>query len=165
MTKSEIKDKIAELEKEICELQEALEDCAEIWQPEEGETFFLEVNGIIDTFRYNKYSDEFDYRATKGGRAYPTKEKAEFEANREKYTRLFRQYVEQHSESLDWHNIDQAKYFISHYEDSEKAFILDYDFAAQKPFVIYADCIQLLKDAINFVGESNIKKYILQCEE
>ena len=87
----------------------------------------------------------------------------EFEAQREKYTRLFRQYVEQHSELLDWGNREQSKYSL-YYEHYDKQIQYWNNTTCQHVGSIYASSTQVLQEAIEFVGEDNVKKYILECE-
>lgn len=168
MTKKELENKISDLEKQIIELKGELEKedgkipVGEIWKPKEGESYVCYSIFTDDYCKELNTCTNFDIRVMNSGIAYPTEEKAEFEANREKYTRLFRQYVEQHSEPLDWKFYKQPKYLIKCYEDK---FTFDYNISAPKPFVIYASSIQVLKDAVDFVGEENVKKYILEINE
>ena len=169
LTEKQFNDKISELEKQIAELKEQLEKkdnktpVGEIWIPKYDKTYY-NVNCYDNTAdeQINDFTD-FDRQLIGIGNCYPTKEKAEFEAQREKYTRLFRQYVEQHSEPLDWENNEQSKWFVcwSH-NDKKMCFWSNtrYQFLGS----IYASSEKILKEAIHFVGEDNVKKYILECE-
>ena len=162
-------DRISELEKQIAELKEQLEKKSDgkmsvkekIWKPEENEIY--DFYNIYTDCCYEEINNctNFDIRIINSGVAYLTKEKAEFEANREKYTRLFRQYVEQHSEPLDWHNVEQFKYSVGYDHDKNEVFFVSCLFS-QRAFSIYASSVQVLKEAIDFIGEDNVKKYIFE---
>lgn len=171
LTEKQFNDKINELEKQIAELKEQLEKKSDgkmsvkekIWKPEENEIYDFYTIYTDCCYEETNNCTNFDIRIINSGNAYPTKEKAEFEAQREKYTRLFRQYVEQHSEPLDWKNKEQAKYcFIYDHEYNE--WCVKNMWCNQSPFQIYASSEQVLQEAIDFVGEDNVKKYILECE-
>ena len=165
MNKTELENEINELKKKVYELEARLEEKevkkGEIWKPEENENFYAltrlgKVVEIDDQYLLNLY--------TGMGNCYQTEDKAQFEADREKYTRLFRQYVEQHSEPLDWENIEQEKSCVySSYYDKELKF--DYCYMRKAAFAIYASSKEVLQEAIDFVGEDNFKKYILEIKE
>lgn len=169
MNKEELQNKISEVEKMLCELKDELEDMEEkeaekgkIWKPDKGEEYwYIDFDGKI----YKEANNEVnvDRAIINLGNCYPTKEKAEFEANREKYTRLFRQYVEQHSEPLDWENDDQPKYYIDWFEKEDVQY--NYSFCCQTPFVIYASSKEVLQDAIGFIGEKNFLEFVLEVKE
>lgn len=169
MTKKELEDKISELEKQLVELKGELEKedskmpVGEIWKPEENEEYYFNYfDGLTDYYR-NEFDNE-DTMLMQIGNCYHTREKAEFEANREKYTRLFRQYVEQHSEPLDWKNSNEKKYTL-YYEYIGKKIKYD-NFSVCRYFsTIYASSEEVLKEAVDFVGEENVKKYILEIGE
>ena len=168
MNKQELQNKISEVEKMLCELKEELENMEEkevekgkIWKPKENEEYYyIDSGNQVFPARIMSGLNTEDVIA---GNCYPTKEKAEFEANREKYTRLFRQYVEQHSEPLDWENCNQPKYYVDYYEGEN--FQYDYSSCIQNPFVVYASSKEVLQEAIDFIGEDNFKKYILEVKE
>lgn len=169
MNKEELQNKISELEKMLCELQDELEDMEEkeaqkgkIWKPEYREEYwYINFDGKI----YKEANNEVnvDRAIINLGNCYPTKEKAEFEANREKYTRLFRQYVEQHSEPLDWEDEEQRKYYC-YYSLITGEIFYDFGLINQNTFQIYASSEEVLKEAIDFIGEDNFKRFILQLE-
>ena len=166
MNKTEIKNEINELKKRIAELETRLEEKkvkkGKIWKPEESEEYYY-LNGCGYT-RDIYTESEIDLIEVANGNCYSTKEKAEFEANREKYTRLFRQYVEQHSEPLDWKDDEQEKYSV-YYNYSIKKLEFGYYYSYRDVSTIFASSIEVLKEAIDYVGEDNIKKYILEIKE
>ena len=164
----EIEQKEKELENLIKEKEERLSNTdqnlpiEEIWQPKKNETYYYvdERNYVeCDSNDTTHYDDE----RMECGNCYQTEEKTQFEAKREKFTRLFRQYVEQHSEPLDWGNFQQPKCFCYYNRGSYIEY--DYNLNYKIAFVIYASSKEILEDAINFIGENNFKKYILEIEE
>ena len=173
MNKEQIRDEIAELEKRVCELKEELEDLKEkevkkgkIWKPKCNEKYWAYCYDLQDV-AFDEYGTALDEEDGKKeddlidrGLVYPTEKKAEFEANREKYTRLFRQYVEQHSEPLDWENDDQEKLCVC-YNYKTQEILYQKDYRLKTAFTIYASSKEVLQEAIDFVGEDNFKKYIL----
>lgn len=167
MTKKELENKISELEKQLVELKGELEKkdsempVGEIWKPKEGESYVWHNIFTDDYYEESNTCTDFDILIMNSGSAYPTKEKAEFEANREKYTRLFRQYVEQHSEPLDWNNNEQIKYCVYYnYKGQNIKYLECYGYSFLS--CICASSKEVLQDAIDFVGEGNVKKYILE---
>jgi len=173
MKKEELKKRVEELEKEIDELKSELEKketVGEIWKPKRNEKYYY-INYTCDNGvdSYINNLDNVDSRLIESGNCYQTGEKAEFEANREKYTRLFRQYVEQHSEPLDW-NDRYCKKFMTYYNYNKKEIeYWTYDendsFIMKDAFQIYASSEEVIQEAIEFIGEDNFKKYILEIGE
>lgn len=170
MTKKELENIIGVLEQQIAELKEDSKkkdskkiSVGQIWKPEKEERYYNCFDGTIE-WEIN-FFDDLDMKLMDIGNCYPTEEKAEFEAQREKYTRLFRQYVEQHSEPLDWNNDKQIKYFA--YYNRFKTQEIQYwqSYVCLSLGVIYASRKEVLKEAIEFVGEENVKKYILEIGE
>jgi len=156
MTVEQLEKKIAELQKQINEMKRE-----KIWKPLRGETYFyVDNDGTIEEDDNNELRIDLDKMNV--GNCYQTEEKAEFEANREKYTRLFRQYVEQHTEPLDWKNINQDKYSV--YSSVGEGFYISPVATIKNAFQIYASSDEILRNAIEFVGEENFKKYILEVE-
>ena len=73
---------------------------------------------------------------------------------------MFKHYVEEHSEPLDWKDIEQDKWYI-YYDFHNGCIDFDIDNIWEIQGIIYASSEQILKDAIAYVGEENVKKYIL----
>lgn len=171
MDKQELQNKISEVEKMLCELKDELEDMEEkevekgkIWKPKDREVYYF-TNEDYDKIVYHNINTgrDIDRHKISAGNCYPTEEKAEFEANREKYTRLFRQYVEQHSEPLDWRNGEQKKYYCFYNNKSE--FCYDYALTFQCAFQIYASSEEVLQEAIDFIGEKNFLEFVMEVKE
>lgn len=170
MNKQELQNKISELEETLWHLQEELEDMEEqeaekgkIWKPADDETYwYVDMDGEICKSASIRMC--FDTYTINFGNCYPTKEKAEFEANREKYTRLFRQYVEQHSEPLNWKDVYQEKWYCE-YSNRENYIDFRNTPTWQEPFQIYASSEKVLQEAIDFIGEKNFLEFVMEVKE
>lgn len=166
--REEFNNKIDELTKQVKKEEEQEEEKAkmpkgEIWKPQD-EFWYIREDICDDELVERSTIDWYSNNWIEIGNAYPTKEKAEFEANREKYTRLFRQYVEQHSEPLDWGNSEQGKWCV-YFDYADKSIFFNCRCACKEAGGIYASSKEVLQEAIEFVGEENFKKYILSLEE
>ena len=161
MTNKELEKKIEELSAQIEALKGEMKKetpKGEIWKPKVGKIYYY-----ID-YAGNVFSGEcYSNVELVAGNMYPTEEKAQFEANREKYTRLFRQYVEQHSEPLDWKNKEQEKWCVS-YNHLWERLIYQKDFDVQGAG-IYGSSEEVMQEAVEFVGRENFLRYIIGVEE
>lgn len=169
MNKEEIQAEIKAMQERLNILSTELEKCENeqvlsVWKPKENEKFYyILCDGGI-------YGDKFDSANLQNseivhiGNYYKTEEEAEFEAQREKFTRLFRKYVKEHSEPLDWENFEQEKWYCAYnYLFSRIEYHSVYSY--QHTFQIYASSKEILQDAIKFIGEDNFKKYILEVKK
>ena len=160
MTNKELEKKIKELSAQIDALKGELKEetpKGEIWKPEEGEACWT----------VGKYGNVFkEYGNTlliENGNCYPTEKKAQFEAQREKYTRLFRQYVEQHSEPLDWSDVRQEKWYVF-YDWELKRICFNY-ICGEQGMEVYGSSEEVMQDAIDFVGRENYLRYVLGVQD
>ena len=160
MTNKELEEKIEELSAQIKALKSELKKetpKGEIWIPKEGEFFWY-----VDEFGEVYGTTDRDYMKIGIGNCYPTEEKAEFEAQREKYTRLFRQYVEQHSEPLNWNIGCFNKWYVYYDYDTEN---IHFNVCAStRCMEVYGSSKEVMRDAVAFIGEDNVKKYVLGVE-
>ena len=117
LSQEEYERRIAELQQELEELkkvkveEEKKPEKGKIWTPELDEDFFyFDENGAL-------YGEEYCDVVTDNlkldiGNFYKTSEEAKHQLEVQKYTNLFRKYVEEHSEPLDWSCIGQNKLSI-----------------------------------------------------
>lgn len=162
MNKTELQQKIVDMEKQLAELKKELEKKDKgIWKPATGEKYYyLSTYGVVN---HELNTTDTDYAKVEFGNYYKTKEEAEKMATYLKYTNLLRKYVEEHSEPIDWGN-DEPKYSIW-YDTDRNIFHTEGDDCYPQQGTIYASSEEVLKEAIDFVGEENIKKYIFGIEE
>ncbi len=163
MNKQEIQNKIKEVEEELAKLRRNLEKELEkgIWIPDEYECeeyYYIYDDGDIMGTCNEGCTDDTDRFAI--GNYYKTEEEAEYQLKVQKYTNLFRKYVEEHSDKLDWNNRHCPKYLIS-YDTDDKRIYYPSAYYSKNQGAIYASSENILKDAIEFVGEDNVIKYVL----
>lgn len=159
MTKQEIEEKIKELQKQLDELNAKVDETKKRWIPVENEQYcYIDEDLEIESEFFD--DDEYDNNLIKLGNCFKTKEEAQFVADKIKYTLMFKNYVEEHSEPLDWKDDKQEKWYI-YYHYYNNCIKCGLSGSLKTQGVIYASSEQILKDAINYVGEENVKKYIL----
>ena len=161
MNKTELQQKIVDMEKELAELKKELEKKDKgVWKPEQGENYYAINYGcrVGSYTNSNPSHSHFDI-----GNCYKTQEEAKGMANYIKYTNLLRKYVEEHSEPLDWES-NYDKFWIS-YDYYTRAVVIDHDDVYPNQGTIYASSEEVLEEAIECVGEENIKKHIFGVEE
>ncbi len=163
MNKTQLQQKIVDMEKQLAELKKELEKKDKgIWKPEYNKIYYyLRRSGESDCYRYNE--DNIDKSLIEFGNYYKTEEEAQKMSNYLKYTNLLRKYVEEHSEPLDWESNDN-KFWMT-YNYYHKKIVIDYSDTYPAQGTIYASSEEVLKEAIEFIGEENLKKYVFQVEE
>lgn len=165
MTKQELEQ---ELEQKIEQLQKQLDELKKVkekkWIPAENELYYfvsdnLEVHNADNTNR-----SFFDIPRIEIGNCFKTKEEAQFVSDKIKYTLMFKHYVEEHNEPLDWEDVHQPKWFIYY---NYTMHYVDYDIyiKEKQQGSIYATSKQIIEDAIAYIGKDNVKKYILEVED
>ena len=152
----ELKNQLEEIKKQIEELEKPKK---EIWKPEFCEHYwYIVASGRVVDAWYDEV--DFDPEVFDCGNFFKTEAEAEHQANVQKYTNLYRKYVEEHSEPLDWNNVNQCKCYAyyTHYDE-----IIDFYTEHHKKLqgVIYASERKILEEAIEFVGVENFIKYVI----
>lgn len=157
-----LKEKVEELSAQIEVLKGELKEekpKGEIWKPKHLEKYwYVDLNNEIEYALRGESEEE-----VADGNCYPTEEKAEFEAQREKYTRLFRQYVEQHSEPLNWKDDLQSKWFVNYEHEYNKIeYLANHSYQSM---VVYGSSEEVMREAVDFVGRENFLRYVIGVEE
>ena len=167
MTKQEIQAQIKELQDKFNILSSELEKCENkavlsIWKPKESEKYYS-IDGDYSVQCYTN-DDDFDKYRIETGNCYKTSEEAEFEVQREKYTGLYRKYVKEHSEPMDFTDTKLKKFYA--YWDMD---IREIEIANHKEYIdsfqIYGSSEEIIRNAIEFIGKDNFMKYILEIKE
>ena len=163
MNKTELQQKIVDMEKQLAELKKELEKKDKgIWKPDKDKLYFY-VDNDAEVRETTNTGHQIDIDRIIFGNHYKTREEALKQANYLKYTNLLRKYVEEHSEPIDW-NSSEEKYYLWYHLENDEVYIEGEDVYPQQG-TIYASSEEVLREAIEFVGEENIKKYIFGVEE
>ena len=164
LSQEEYERKIKELQDELEELkkvkieEEKKPERGKIWKPEKHEDFFYldEIGALYDDTYFGYPSDDLKLSI---GNFYKTSEEAKHQLEVQKYTNLFRKYVEEHSEPLDWNNTEEKYFLIWNFYSKDFAFNAYCRTKIQG--TVYSSSKQVLEDAIEFVGKDNVIKYVL----
>lgn len=161
MTQQECENEIKELKERLEKLEAAKteEPQSKRWKPKDKETYWLIDCGgdIKDVLWHNDKVDKWSYLT---GNCFKTQEEAEEYKKQIEYTARYKNYVEEHSEQLDWNNTMQEKYFAQfccNFNEIE----IDSFLYHKVQGTIYASSEQIIWDAIKEIGEDNFKKYVL----
>lgn len=167
MTQQEYENRIKELEQQVEELKSVkVAEQPKRWKPKECEEYWtVDVEGQVDCV--DAYPDEiieWDYLT---GNCFKTKEEAEEYKKQIEYTAQYKNYIEEHSEPIDWNNNDQAKYYAC-FQQNELGrskpvnyIYVEFSFWRKIQGTIYASSEKIILDAIKEIGEDNFKKYVL----
>lgn len=151
-----LKQQLEEISKKIAELEKPKKA---IWKPEVGEEYWY-ISDDCDALCSCFEACDFDAHHYTCGNFFKTEAEAEYQAKVQKYTNLFRKYVEEHTKPLDWNNVNQCKCY-AYYSSYQDAIDFYTEHHKKLQGVIYASERQILEDAISFVGEENAIKYVL----
>lgn len=159
MTQAE-KDKIIkELQEKLAEAEKIKVDEPKRWKPKCSEEYWVvDEFGTKTHFTFrNNIDDKWLYLT---GNCFKTSKEAEEYKKQIEYTARYKNYIEEHSEPLDWNNEDQPKHYAEYWYDEECIKIDAYS-VIRFQGVIYASSEQIIGDAIKEIGEDNFKKYVL----
>lgn len=155
-TLKSLQDQIEELKK--VEVVDDKPKKGEIWKPASNEAYYTYYAGHssnakntqtkLDEIRF----EDFEY--------YKTPDEALYGGLTRRYTEMFRRYVEEHDEPLDWTYPCISKYYI-YWSFSRNCLGYADDIHCKSQGIIYSNSKEILEDAIKFVGEDNVKKYVL----
>lgn len=157
-TLKSLQDQIEELKK--VEVVDDNHKKSEIWIPNPYESYYyLDEYGVVGTdFHDTLYNEDCKIVF---GNFYKTEVEARHQYFVQKYTNLFRKYVEEHSEPLDWEDNSQEKLCI-YWSYKHKCIGFCSDFYGKYQGIICASSMDILEDAIEFVGRDNVIKYVLR---
>lgn len=161
MTQQERENKIKELENQIEELKAVKIEAEQPkrWKPNTDGKYWV-VRGYGQTDWFFWVGDENNNWHYITGNCFKTKEEAEEYKKQIEYTARYKNYIEEHSEPLDWNDTKQEKYFAQFcYNNNEIE--IDSFLYHKVQGTICASSEQIIWDAINEIGEDNFKKYVL----
>ncbi len=152
--------KLKELEqkyKELGEEIERLKNQGKVWKPKKTENYFLiNVNKAISDYTWG--DSLFDNHIYELGNCFKTKSEAETMLEKiQIYTQLKRLAEEINTESIDWQNREQEKYYICYKTKLNR--IEQFNAGSQQDIgQIYSTNDDFLKYAFCRIGEENLLK-------
>lgn len=163
MTQTE-KDKIIkELQEKLAKAEKIKVDKPKRWKPQYDEIYYyVEPDGDVDFCKYmtTSYDRPFDDWQYLTGNCFKTVEEAVEHKKQIEYTARYKNYIEEHSEPIDWEDFNQNKY-LAFFDFRNHSVSIDWGHLIKKQGTIYASSEQIILDAIKEIGEDNFKKYVL----
>ena len=173
MTQQEYKNEIKELKERIAKLEVAKIEELQLkrWKPKYGNRYYFITSDAIVGFNIWNSNDADKWRYLTDN-CFETKEEAEEYKKQIKYTARYKNYIEEHSEPIDWNRDgenkqvkSQAKYYAVFKYNSRKFDVeyidVEYTVNWKAQGIIYASSEQIIWNAIKEIGEDNFKKYVL----
>ena len=160
MTQQEYENKIKELQDELEKLKAAKIEVEQTkrWKPNQSQKYWVVCNGdVAVTNCRNTVFDIWNYLT---GNCFKTEKEAEEYRKQIEYTARYKNYIEEHSEPLNWGDRDQWKFFAKYDLDEGKITIGSAIYYLYQG-ITCASSEQIIWDAIKEIGEDNFKKYVL----
>lgn len=161
MTLDEYKNEIKELRERLEKLETAKveEPQSKWWEPNENERYWVSDNvGNVDNVRWD--NDRFDNWHYLTGNCFKTKEEAEEYKKQIEYTARYKNYIEEHSEPIDWKN-KKTKQYYARFDYLNTVIQVDYVSNCRFQGTIYASSETIIRDAIKEIGVDNFMEYVL----
>ena len=161
MTQQEYENELTELIKRIKELEMAKieEPQSKRWKPNKDEKYWSvnDCGGMSMLYWDNDVADNWLYLTNN---CFKTKKEAEEHKKQIEYTARYKNYIEEHSEPLDWNNNKQPKCYAE-FDNTNNKINVDWFYYEKFQGTIYASSEQIIWDAINCIEEDNFIKYVL----
>lgn len=127
------------------------------WRAERYETYYW-IDTDVRIFKSNECGRESDNFCYQTHNYFKTKEDAEFARKRILVYQELKDYALKYNESeFDWNNREQYKYYIF---CNNKEILIGNDNTVMDLGQIYFTSREIARNAINFIGEDRIKKYL-----
>ena len=136
--------------------------------PKIGEVYFTISWGRTEVFEDKWENNPIEHKALKMGNIFPTKEECEWEIQHRIVATELKNYVSEHDPrpiaEEDWKNRDLSKYrLIYMYKLKHIDSVSDYTYKVANQ--VYASNEDVLKNAVEHIGEYRLKKYYFGVEE
>ena len=133
-----------------------------MWIPKVGHNYYT-IMSEGDIGVYPWYADETDISRYNIGNVYKTREEAEFEVERRRVEFELRKYIYEHGGGNGEFMLGEADNYIYYSIDECR---LKFENSSGCQFSdIYSNSRDILRGAINAIGEDRIKKYYLRVKE
>lgn len=134
-----------------------------VWKPIYGEEFWV-VTGYGAVTKYTWTDVDSDEAYYSMNNCFPTKESAEFAAERLKVFAELQQYADENNECLiNWRDTTDKWFFTFNYITEELGY--GYTVRNRVAETVYFTSSSVAIAAVEAVGESRIKKYLFEAED
>lgn len=134
------------------------------WRGKWGDVYYAITSEghLVDDTETEGFNDKQSYRF---GNYFKTKEEAEFAREKQFIYQQLKDYALEHNtEEIDGNNYNQPKWIIRYYREHKEiiySWITDTIYINQ----IYFTSEEIARDAVEEIGEDNIKKYLFGIKE
>lgn len=155
---SNLLDRISELEQQLAVLKTEIKKENKRWRSKNGDVYWLVgSNGKPDwSYEFNRDSDSFRYDTHN---YFRTEEEAQKYANVLETERQLKKFADGHNDAIDWSNNNQGKWHL-YYNYSYYKVGISGHYWTKEPRVIYFSSEEIAEQAINEIGEEEIKEYL-----
>ena len=138
---------------------EIIEEEPKVWKPKEDEEYYTIDSGYCIISNFKNECCKRDCGRYEIGNCFKTKAEAEKMLEKIKiYMRLKRYALEHNIEKINWNNREQQKWYIDFYDIDCNKLIISWTQCAKFIPHIYFTSEELCQQAIEEIGEENIKK-------
>ena len=138
---------------------------SKVWSPKKGEKYWYIYNAgdIVDDTNDNSKTDEDRFSI---GNCFKTQEEAKHMVEKLKVIKELKEFaLENNKEEIDWNNEKQKKYSFNYNLRSKEFYFITNLCIKESPASVYFTSEELVKQAIEKIGEDQIKKYYFDIEE
>lgn len=134
------------------------------WRGEKQDTYFS-VSGCGDIINYIEYGYNNSEQSYKLGNYFETEKEATFTRDKQYIYQKLKDYALEHNtKEIDWNNSHQNKWFISYNHINDELCIGSRQ-SVEFLNTVYFTSGEIAVNAIDEIGEDNIKKYLFGVEE
>lgn len=153
MTNKELEQRINKLEQELAELKKVKVEENKKWKPKSYEVYyFLDSYGAVENNTWE--DDEYDIYVYLQGNCFKTEEEAEHYKRKLEVKAIYKNYILDNSEPLDWEDNNQKKYYSYGGEFATICYMFHKIQGA-----IYASSREIIQQALDLIPEED--RYML----
>lgn len=155
---SSLLNRISELEKQLAALKIEIEKENKRWRSKDGDTYWLVGSNGETTcsYEYHRDTDNFRYDTHN---YFKSEEEAQKYANVLETEKQLKKFAEEHSDVIDWNNINQEKWCL-YYNYKYYRVDIGNPCWSKDARTIFFSSKEIAEQAINEIGEEKITEYL-----
>lgn len=155
---SSLLNRISELEKQLAALKIEIEKENKRWRSKDGDIYWVvDSNGNPSwSYEYDRDRDSFRYDTHN---YFQTEDEAQKYANVLETERQLKKFAEEHSDVIDWNNINQEKWCL-YYNYKYYRVDIGNPCWSKDARTIFFSSKEIAEQAINEIGEEKITEYL-----